>query len=346
MSFRYVPALPVKRGDVRGYLDVAAAVAERMAPLWTIPVINLRTAEAPSVQDRVKHLRKAAKQLRVAGSSRPCWIDTRHVEEDPQMVGDVLWGEFGLFTTAVPITGPDRSPGQQALAEELAHSTGNGLGLRIDVPGLPAAEAAERVGELMQRIKAEPESVDLLLDLGALQEPDEAAGLATRVAKVLGRMRPWRSVVLVAGAFPASLQRLERDQVSRLPRHEIRVWRAVGERSGLGERLVYGDYSVVHPGKPAQTTTGPVTILGRVLYSAPEEFLVVKGRDMTVYGAAQMPVLASRITSDPCFRGRGFSAGERYLADCVAGQESPGGPERFIRAGHTQHLTQTVEQVS
>jgi hypothetical protein len=150
----------------------------------------------------------------------------------------------------------------------------------------------------------------------------------------------------VAGAFPASLQGLLRDQVSRLPRHELRVWRAVRESSGLGERLVSGDYSVVHPGKPAQTSTGPVTILGRVLYSAAEDFLVVKGRNMAVYGTAQMPVLASRITSAPGFRGRGFSEGERYLADCVAGQESPGPPERWIRAGHTQHLTQTVEQLS
>ncbi|MFF4508392.1 hypothetical protein [Streptomyces sp. NPDC001401] len=346
MSFQYVPALPVKRGDVQGFVDVAADLAARMAPLWTVPVINLRTGEAVSVRERVKHLQKAAKQLRQASSSGHSWIDTRHVEEDPKMVGDALWGEFGLFTTAAPVTGPERPPAQQALAQELADACGNGLGLRLDLAGMPVAEAAERVRELAKRSTVAVEAMDLLLDLGAIDNAAKAAEYGAHAVAELGRLRPWRSVVLLAGAFPASLQQLVRDQVTRLPRHEIPVWRAVRENAGLDERLVYGDYSVVHPGKPAQTTTGPVTILGRVLHSAPQDFLVVKGRNMAVYGTAQMPALASRITSAPAFRGRGFGEGERYLADCVAGQESPGLPERWIRAGHTQHLTQTVEQVA
>ncbi|WP_405976513.1 beta family protein [Streptomyces sp. NBC_00988] len=346
MSFQYVPALPVKRGDVQGFRDVAADLAARMAPLWTVPVINLRTGEAPSVRDRVKHLQKAAQQLRQVSGSGRSWIDTRHAEEDPKMVGDALWGEFGLFTAAAPVTGPERPPAQQALAQELADTFSNGLGLRLDLRGLPVTEAAEQVAELAKRSAVAVEAMDLLLDLGAIADAAQAGEYGARAVAELGRLRPWRSVVLLAGSFPASLQQLARDQVTRLPRHEVPVWRAVRENSGLDERLVYGDYSVVHPGKPAQTTTGPVTILGRVLYSDPQDFLVVKGRNMAVYGTAQMPALASRITTDPAFRGRGFSEGERYLADCVAGQESPGLPERWIRAGHTQHLAQTVEQVA
>jgi hypothetical protein len=197
MSFRYVPALPVKRGDVQGFRDVAANLAAPMAPLWTVPVINLRTGEAPSLRERVKHLEKAAKHLRQPCSSGHSWIDTRHAEEDPKMVGDALWGEFGLFTMAAPVTGPDRSADQQALAQELAHSTGNGLGLRVDLAGMPAAEAVERVGELVKGSSVAVESMDLLLDLGAIGNAEETAERGARAVAGLGELRPWRSVVLL-----------------------------------------------------------------------------------------------------------------------------------------------------
>ncbi|MFD3504478.1 hypothetical protein [Streptomyces sp. NPDC058678] len=341
---RYVAALPAKRGDVRGFEDVAADVGSQMAALWTVPVLRTPTAAQPSMRERIKHLTQAANRLRVVGSSRRCWIDTQHVEDDPEMVGDALWGAFGLFTTAAPITSPWRAPRQQALADELAQSTGNGLGLRIELAHTPTGVAVEQVEQLLARLKTAPEETDLLLDAGAL-EPEQAMQWAVQAVSLLGALRPWRTLVLLSGAFPASLQQLERDLLNPLPRRELTLWQKVGERSRMGERLVFGDYSVVHPGKPSQRTTGPVTILGRVLYSTAEDYLVIKGRNMAVYGTAQMAALVSRLTSDPHFRGHGFSEGERYLADCAAGQEAAGPPERFIRAGHTQHLTQTLRQL-
>ncbi|MEV6948773.1 hypothetical protein AB0N07_44030 [Streptomyces sp. NPDC051172] len=199
---------------------------------------------------------------------------------------------------------------------------------------------------LLARLKTEPEAIDVLLDVGALDQPEQALGWAVQATSLLGALRPWRTLVLLCGAFPASLQQLERDRVSLLPRRELTLWQKVGARSGMGERLVFGDYSIVHPGKPAQQTTGPVTILGRVLYSTAEDYLVIKGRNMAVYGTAQMPALVVRLSNDPRFRGRDFSEGERYLADCASRQEAAGPPERFIQAGHTQHLTQTVHQLS
>ncbi|MGW3124676.1 beta family protein [Streptomyces sp. NPDC001107] len=300
----------------------------------------------PSTRERIKHLTQAGNRLQATGTSHRCWIDTQHVEEDPGMVASALWGAFGLFTTAAPVTGPFRPPGRQVLADELAQSTGNGLALRVERAHTPTDVALESVEQLLARLKTEPEAMDLLLDVGALDEPEQALHWAVQATSLLGALRPWRTLVLLSGAFPASLQGLERDGVSLLPRRELTLWQKVGARSGMGERLVFGDYSIVHPGKPAQQTTGPVTILGRVLYSTAEDYLIVKGRSLAVYGSAQMPALVSRLTHDPRFRGRAFSEGERYLADCAAGQEVAGPPERFIRAGHTQHLTQTLNQLS
>ncbi|MFI6494582.1 hypothetical protein [Streptomyces sp. NPDC050564] len=338
-------ALPVKRGDVRGFCDVAAEVGEQMAVLWTVPVLRTPTDTRPSTRERIKHLTQAANRLRAVSSSRRCWIDTQHVEDEPEMVGSTLWSAFGLFTTAAPVTSPFRTPRQQALADELAQSTGNGLGLRIERAHAPTAVAVEQIEQLLTRLKTEPEETDVLLDVGALDQPQQALAWAAQAASLVGALRPWRTLVLLSGAFPASLQGLERDIINPLSRRELELWQKVGEHSGMSERLVFGDYSIVHPGKPAQHTTGPVTILGRVLYSTAEDYLVVKGRNMAVYGTAQMPTLVSRLTSDPRFRGRGFSEGEQYLANCATGQETAGPPERFIRAGHTQHLTQTLRQL-
>ncbi|MGW2628848.1 beta family protein [Streptomyces chattanoogensis] len=339
MSLRYVPALPVKRGDVRGLAEVSSELMTGMAPLWTVPVINSRCGEVPSEGDRIKHLAKAAKRLKSLGMTSGSWIDTLHVEQDPSLVAEGLWAEFGLFITATPVTGPERSAAQQALASELAHSSSNGLGVRIRSQEMRAADVCERVMQVVRRSEVEAEAVDLLLDLGVLGDLADAIGRGVQVVEALGGLAPWRNVVLLSGAFPASSQGWLRDQVSRLPRPERAVWRAIGERSRIGRRLVYGDYSIVHPDKAAKVSTGPVTILGKVLYTAAEEYLVVKGRAMSVYGAAQMPPLALRISKSPLFRGRAFSAGERYIADCAEQRAAPGPPERWVQAGHTQHLT-------
>lgn len=344
MSLRYVPALPVKRGDVQGFADVAPELATQMAPLWTIPVFKATDGGgAPSQQQRLKQLARAAKHLKTLGAAGG-WVDTVHVEADPGLVSEAFWGEFGLFITATPVTGPERPPAQQALASELARSGDCGLAVRLHVPEPPPADAGERVLDVVRRSAAEPETVDLLLDLGVLGDPADAIERGVCAFDALGEVLPWRNVVLLAGAFPASSQGWQRDRVSRLARPERAVWQAVSKRARNGLRLIYGDYSIVHPHKAAWASTGPVTILGKVLYTAAEEYLVVKGRPMSVYGAAQMPPLAERISGDPSFRGRDFSAGEQYIADCAQQLTAPGPPERWIRAGHTQHLTFVMNQ--
>ncbi|MEV6949899.1 hypothetical protein AB0N07_50100 [Streptomyces sp. NPDC051172] len=146
---RFVAALPVKRGDVRGFQDVAAGVSEQIAVLWTVPVLRTPTGVPPSTRDRLKHLSRAGNRLQVAGTSHRCWIDTQHVEEDPAMVANALWGAFGLFTTAAPVTSPLRPLGQQLLADELAQSTGNGLALRIELAHTPTEVAIESVEQLL-----------------------------------------------------------------------------------------------------------------------------------------------------------------------------------------------------
>ncbi|QTZ95766.1 beta family protein [Streptomyces auratus] len=345
MPLQYVPALPVKRGDVLGFAEVASELAAEMAPLWTIPVLNAPRGEAPSEDDRLTHLSKAARYLKTLSPIGSSWIDTVHVEENPRLVREGLWEEFGLFITAAPVTGPERSPAQRALASELARSTGNGLGVRISSQEMIATDIRERVRELLRDSEVEAETVDLLLDLGSLGDPAEAIDRGVRAVEALGAMVPWRNLVLVSGAFPASSQGWQRDQVSRVPRPERSVWQAVAEQTRVGRGLVYGDYSIVHPGKAAQVSSGPVTILGKVLYTAPEEYLVVKGRAINVYGTEQMHRLAARISRHPLFRGQAFSAGEHYIADCAEQRATPGMPERWVRAGHTQHLTFVIDQL-
>ncbi|MGW3124677.1 hypothetical protein ACWDBW_47620 [Streptomyces sp. NPDC001107] len=39
-------ALPAKRGDVRGFQDLAPDASEQMAVLWTVPVLRARTSDA------------------------------------------------------------------------------------------------------------------------------------------------------------------------------------------------------------------------------------------------------------------------------------------------------------
>ncbi|MFI1654313.1 hypothetical protein ACH4ZU_05110 [Streptomyces sp. NPDC020472] len=358
----YVPALPARPSALAAYAGLAPDVRAVVAPLWTVPprVGRERTPACPPPRPLDPdptalghHARHALALVARVQRDRPAWVDTCHVEREPGFPGPGA-GRPPLR----PVTGIERDPAQQTACAEAARAGGTGLGIRIRRSAVDGAAAdtrtsagertAEALRRLLERIAFARCPVDLLLDLGAVDEDRGADRTALHALDVLGPLHPWRTVVLLAGAFPRT--RPERcgtrlAETYRADRLLPGPLRPAGGASG--PRPLHGDYGAHDPASADRVSdTGGDPFRGALRYTADHAFLIGEvpaesGHHLTVRA------LAREIVASPAFRGARHSEGDRWLQACADGRGLPGTghPDLWILAGHSQHLTHVAREL-
>ncbi|MFE0648365.1 hypothetical protein ACFVZH_07230 [Streptomyces sp. NPDC059534] len=348
----YVPVLPARRSALAAYGGLAPDVRAAVAPLWTVPPrvgpertpgrLPLHPPDPDALALGV-HVHRALAGIARVQRGRPAWVDTCHVESGPR-----------AFVTGPPplrpVTGTERAAWQQVACAEAAAAGGGGLGIRVRPAGVLDDRWAEGVGRLLRRIAFARCPLDLLLDLGPVDDADHGAHLgALHALDLLGALHPWRSVVLLAGSYPrthpegygaalAETGRADRD-LRDLLRHTT---------GGAGPRPVYGDYGAHDPASADRVSdTGADPFRGALRYTTTRTFLVgeVRADGPDVHRTVRSH--AREIVDTPDFRGAAYSAGDRWLQACADGGGPPGTghPDAWICAGHLQHLTHVARDL-
>ena len=309
-----------------------------MHPLWTIP-------PPATAAELTEFSRKKARALRDGPGLHPGWLDTRNAECALDAVVHV-WGELShtlLGTGLRPVTGPERHPAQQDAAVSIAREQGTGLGLRVRLDTPPGTGLGADCRVLAGR--AHGLELDLLLDLYAVRSADQAAAEALRGWREVGPSADWRTVVLLGGSFPWEARELKDDDLTEWPRLERQVWHTVRDRlAEQGARLVYGDYSTLHP-RSGDTRPGGGRGYEKPRYTTDAHFLIGKGARWGSGEESRMRDLAARIVADPEFR-PSASAGELWLQEQArpGRQTSAGNPGVWVEKGHVQHITFVARQ--
>ncbi|MEV8590821.1 hypothetical protein [Streptomyces sp. NPDC051180] len=348
----YVPALPARRSGFAAYGGLAPDVRAAVAPLWTVPPrvgperTPGRRPTHPPDPDALAlggHLHRALTGIARVQRDRPAWVDTRHVESGPRAF---VTGPYPLR----PVTGPERAAWQQVACAEAAAAGGGGLGVRVRPDPAPGGRWAEGVGRLLHRIAFAHCPVDLLLDLGAVDDADDAAPrTALHALDLLGPLHPWRAVVLLAGAFPRSRPEgygAALTETGRADRDLRDLLRHTG--GGTGPQPLYGDYGAHDPASADRVSdTGHDPLRGAVRYTTRRTFLVGEVRAGGPGPHHGVRALARDIVDSDDFRGASYSRGDRWLQACADGTGPPGTghPDAWICAGHLQHLTHTAREL-
>ncbi|WP_086832487.1 hypothetical protein [Streptomyces sp. NRRL B-24572] len=331
----YVPALPARWSALAAYDKLTPDVRAVVAPLWTVPP----RVDPRAALDRIARVQRG----------RPAWVDTRHVEREP---GFPCHG--AVRPPLRPVTGIERAIGEQAARAEAARAVGTGLGIRVRqnshdrVRPSGGERTAEALCRLLERIAFARCPLDLLIDLGAVDEDQGADHTALRVLNVLAPLHPWRTVVLLAGAFPRTCPETYGPPLAetcRADRLLPELLRHTG--GGPGPRPVHGDYGA-HDAASADrvSDTGEDPFRGALRYTAEQAFLI--GEVPAESGHhLRVRALAREIVASPCFRGAEYSEGDRWLRACADGRGLPGTghPDVWICAGHSQHLTHVAREL-
>lgn len=356
----YVPVLPTRRDAWEAYEQLDFAARRRIAPLWTIvprtgPTRTRGECAAPHPdQDNdqaelSRWLTPRVDRLIEAMEDGPGWLDAVHVEGSVHGAAASLWRLMTRSRLRL-VTGPERHPTLQRYAADLAFLSRRGMGIRVLVDAPPDEPRSTELLSLLDRLCLPPYLTDLILDMGAVTDAEEAGKTAVAALDVLGALVPWRTVVVTAGAFPRVRDNPDTGSFHIAPRHDWRLHRAIlAARPAFPRPLVHGDYSVEHAfsaNVPHVRAPGPPW--GLMRYTAPDGFLIgrvpTRGRDR----ADRVRAMARRITESEVFRGADHGGGERWLRECAEGEGSKGSgnAETWIKVGHLQHMQFVAEQLS
>ncbi|MEU2234823.1 beta family protein [Streptomyces vietnamensis] len=341
----YVPVLPAKSHARKAYRQLSPAVQAAVVPLWNLPA---RTGLHPDAL--ATDVRQDIREVSRVQRHYPAWVDAPFADEAQlSVLADVLSADAEVSSLR-PVTGPERPEAHQAATLEHARSTGNGLAIRVTMPGEWDDAVAHGVRDLVARVDPAVEA-DLLLDLGAVRaDRPDAAKESLRALDALMPLMPWRTAAVLGGGFPDVTARLLEHGTAVEPRWDWLVWRELTSSSReFVRRLAYGDYGIdstrgITRG-PSSGNGGPPW--GVLRYTTDESFVLTKVPTRGDDRAAAIRAAARELLALPDFRGATTGAGETWLRDCARGQgrRGTGNAAVWLQAGNVQHMTYVVRSL-
>jgi hypothetical protein len=82
------------------------------------------------------------------------------------------------------------------------------------------------------------------------------------------------------------------------------------------------------------------------MYTAQDDWLIVKGRNVRQYGFDQYFELCRALVGRPEYYGRDFSWGDNFIAQCATRELGPGNATTWRKVGTNHHLTVVVRALA
>lgn len=212
--------------------------------------------------------------------------------EDPEAFTTIVANCRAAGIPVIPVTGLDRTvPYGQAIVDLTASDRG-GLVVRLRTSDFGGGTTAlrERLDTLLAPVKLRPAGVDLVLDLGCLDEAvlerDELN--AESMIRALPYLDDWRNLAIIGSGTPKQVteSRFKRDEITPYRRLEWLLWKELlARRAHIGRLPIYGDYGVIHPdqvepiGEPKSLPRIP-----KIIYASRDEMLMIRGHDLRPAG--------------------------------------------------------------
>lgn len=340
----YVPVLKVKRGEKAALLSLAAPICSRITPL--LEIVERKADKAPNLG---KHLDTAFKDL--AGSVAPfgrCFLDTREIAADgPAAAAQVFQRAALAGMVFAPVTGLSRTADVAAAMSHRQH----GLVLRLTRDEFERSKLTAAINGFLTTHSLTPEQVDLIVDLGAVDQMI-AAGIMALTDAFLADVPDhplWRTLTVSACAFPMSMGGVERHSQSRVERGEWIAWRdgLHARRSSLARLPTFSDCGIQHPKGVEDFDPRTMQASAAIRYALPKEWLLIKGESTRKTPPSdQFPTLATRLVYGhlrDSFSGPTHCQGCELMKNAADGVPKLASPEKWRKFGTIHHMTTVMD---
>jgi hypothetical protein len=358
----YVPALKWKEGEVEGFATLYPATKKQVTPIVEVCPKGLTktiTTYDERLDDVVKELEKAVGTGGRAYIDFQLWAPGIYNSKQQPPVWHVVMAARGKGIAAVPVAGfnSDLSHQQAVRALHTQHQTG--ICFRSEPQHCLQPYFAASLMQFVGAFGATPADVDLVLDLGECGQanllPTLSAGAVASLNSV--RMYPWRSVTLLAGAFPSRLSdHVDGDSTGEIPRLDWALWQSVV--ASFGAPLQFGDYAIQHIDLVEGFDPKTMNMSGNIRYTVDHKWLIHRGSALLTKnprpgrqhkpsaGYAQYRTLAANLVGDPRFSGATFSWGDNEMVKVANHAISTGNQSKWRAYGTNHHIEFVVNQLT
>lgn len=351
----YVPVLKGKEGEFAALEVLKTDVRRIVMPLIEIPSIPYDYVNERPAKSLDEHVSGIAARLRRCWPDNPLYLDLPWFEneeclEDGRVALEAVLADcVSAGVQVAPVVSRRNSAKYLLAAGHHARKANFGTALRLTVEDFEEdVDLVVEVEHLSQKLGLMASSIDLILDLEDLGADDGKAVLIARsVFSMIPNRDEWRRVILVGASFPEDLSDVDAANVTKLPRREWVLWRTLQKRaSALPRRdMIFGDYAIAHP-IPKELDPRVMLMSANIRYTTPENWLILKGRNVRQYGFEQYFDLCKELTERLEYNGPDFSWGDRYISDCAAGMQGPGNATTWRKVGTNHHITLVAKQLA
>lgn len=338
----YVPVLKVKRGEKKALQAVSSVLQPHITPL--LEIVKRKAENAPA-----KHLDTAFTDLEqsVRGYSR-CFLDVREIELDGSSASAEVFqraAHAGIIFS--PVTGISRVAD---VAAALAHRS-HGLALRLTRTEFEKGGLETRIIEFLRHHKLTPEEIDLIIDLGPVEDMivGGIAALTDVFMEEVPHHERWRTFTVSGCAFPQSMTDVGRHSYASVERAEWNAWRtALYERRTHLRRLpTFSDCVIQHPAGVEGFNFITMRVSASIRYTLPDSWLLIKGQSTKLKSTTeQYPVLASRLLYGDLkssFAGKTHCHGCMLMKEAADGAPRLGSAEAWRRLGTIHHVSMAMQ---
>ena len=350
----YVPALRWRQGEYQALWRLSPAVKRQVVPLITIPPVEFDFELWRPKKACHDHVQPFVARYQSKWGAQPAWIALDPAIASDQMndgshvfdfIFDGLRPNESLAIPALPLAADSMT--MNAASRAITHDS-RGAALLLRLEDLMTSNPRKAIENFAASLGIGLDELDVIIDLRAPNfEPYAAFAHALIAAlKRLGNLHEVRNFVLLGTAIPDSFAQLAKGS-DDIPRHDWLFFKTFVTLLPKGlRRPLYGDHTIVHPDFKAQDMR-KVKAAGKIVYTTPDTWATRKGgafRD----NPSQMHVHCERVVTEPAFafRGKGFSYGDKYIADCAVMAESPSNLSRWKDVTINHHITTVADDLA
>lgn len=331
----YVPILKWKMGERKALKHTALSDRQNMLPLIEL----LPDSSDDEVEFGEAAASRFSKEVADSWGPAPVFVDFSQLGLDGAAIGGLLQAGRTAGLALVPVVWLE-TPRKDlaAVAQEVRHD-GRGACLRLDAEGALKVVRDGGLTRLAEALELSPSGIDVLLDLGSIDE-SEAAKAQLVASAILPTIlqHGWRSVTFAASSFPPDLSGVGVG-MSTIERAEWSAYKALLQVNSLG----FGDYAVAYP----EYAPAPYLGSAAVRYTIAEEWLIVRGRPLNRPGGfTQFHSLCAQLVADARYCGPNFSWGDGRIEECAQNVGGTGNLTTWRQVATNHHLAFVSRQVA
>lgn len=346
----YRPHVLAQTGELMALGELSDREQAGMIPVFVVPALPWDPQDRRFTRSLTTHLRGLPERIFRARRQAPCYIDVSQLHDPllPDGMHALMWMASARVRSQgrfLPLVTERSSLLTLDAAARVFERHRDGIGIRVTARG-PDADRAMALESMLAIMGANPEDVDLFIDLGSIEREQRLQAILQTYLS--GKAR-WRSVSIGGRDWPESLP--DRPGVVGSPRHTWTNFRRARALAGQQHTRLPGLFDYAGSPPPIRISDGSEHLRRPVFtYTTEDEIFIVQTdavqrRPRSRESRRSLAPLMQRVMSQESFATPIVTDTDWWIANAARGA-SPAGPTEWSNRSAHRHLRVALHQLA